>query len=152
MPSTSRMFPPDLPARSSSAFFSATAVVPAALMGVVLFGLAWGLRDSRQENAALRAELSQLRLAHREAAAHESLAAGAALRVARLEETLALMPPPHDPEQHRAEELERVITFLRGEITAAHEIIDRLKQSGSGNGEAAEAGALAPGNKSGSGL
>jgi hypothetical protein len=115
---------------------SAAVVLPVALMTVLLLGVLWLLRSSRLENATLRAELAELRLAHRAAASRESLAADATLRASRLEETLALMSRPAPApapatvltDSTRAEELERVITFLRSEITAAHETIERLKQ------------------------
>lgn len=112
---------------------SAAVVLPAALMAVVLLGVAWLWRASRMENAALRAELAELRLAHRAAASRESLAADATLRASRLEETLAMMSRPVSATANvpadttRADELERVIAFLRSEITAAHETIERLK-------------------------
>lgn len=92
-------------------------------------------RGHREERRALSAELTELRLAHRAAASRETLTAGALERAARLEEALAVMrrePAPTEPaaEATRAAELERVIVFLRQEITAAHETIERLKQDG----------------------
>ncbi len=127
--------------------FSAVMLMPAALMTVLLLGQAWWLRHSRQENAALRSELAELRLAHRVAVSHESLAAEAASRAARLEESLALMrkapasapPPLSEPDRNRTAELENVITFLREEIKAAHETIERLKEPAAGKEEALKA-------------
>lgn len=159
MPTTPRMSAIDPPDRAFPRI-SAAMLLPAALMAVLIFGLALLLRDSRKENAALRTELAELRLAHRVAATHESLAAEADRRAARLEETLALMhrsevnPPPQDtgPDNHRAAELERVIAFLRGEITAAHDTIERLKESGAGDEKAVNANSRSPGNKPQPGL
>ena len=95
-------------------------------------GLTWLLREERAENAALRGELATLMLAQRAAASRESLAADAIRRAARLDEALNLMrreaTPAAPPDAGRAVELERVIAFLREEVNAAHETIERLKQ------------------------
>jgi hypothetical protein len=152
MPRTACMSSSDLSDRTLPRF-SAAMLLPAALMTVLLLGQAWWLRDSRKEVAALRSELAELRLAHRVAVSHESLAAEAASRAARLEETLALMrqatasapPPVSDPDRNRAAELERVISFLREEIRAAHETIERLKEPGAGKEEALKANPPSPG-------
>ena len=113
---------------------STAPVLPAALLTVVVLWLAWLLRAGRAENAALRGEVATMLLAQRAAASRESLAADALRRAARLEEALTLMrrePPPAtpatSPDAGRAAELERVIVFLREEISAAHETIERLK-------------------------
>src|SRR6476659_8088590 len=86
MPPTACMSPSD-PSDRSVPRFSAAMVLPTALMAVLLLWLAWWLRDSRKEIAALRSELAEVRLAHRAAASHESLAAEATHRATRLEET-----------------------------------------------------------------
>lgn len=113
----------------------------AALLGiaglaVVALGLAWQLYLSHLENTALRGEIASMVLARRAAASRESFAADALRRTARLEESLALMrrnsatpataPATSQPDAARAAELERVIVFLREEITAAQETIGRL--------------------------
>lgn len=115
---------------------TAMAVLPAALLALLVLGLAWLLSASRAENAALRGEVATLLLAQRAASSRESLAADALRRAFRLEEALASAirgresdpTPATPPDAARAAELERVIVFLRGEITAAHETIERLKQ------------------------
>jgi hypothetical protein len=115
---------PPLPRLSAGRIF---AVVLLAGTGL---GLTWLLRAERAENAALRGELATLMLAQRAAASRESLAADAIRRAARLDEALHLMrreATPAPPDAGRAVELERVIAFLREEVNAAHETIERLK-------------------------
>ena len=112
------------------------ALLSAAVPTVLALGLAWRLHLSHSENTALRGEIASMVLARRAAGSRESFAADALRRTARLEQTLALMrresgtagPPSSQPEAGRAAELERVIVFLREEITAAQETIGRLKQ------------------------
>lgn len=123
------------PPRSSPALLPLlpnAVLVPAAVLAVAALGLAWQWRRVHVENAALRGEIASMVLARREAASQEGLAADALRRSARLGEALALMrqePAPAEPaEAGRAAELERVIAFLREEITAAQETITRLKQ------------------------
>jgi hypothetical protein len=125
---------PVAPVRSAFRL-SAAMMAPTVVLGGLLWWLGWLLHASRAENASLRAELTDLRLVHRATASRESLSAEALRRAARLEEALAVMDRPPLPaaeasDTARAAELERVISFLRGEITAAHEIIERLKQNG----------------------
>lgn len=111
---------------------SAGQIMAMVLLAGTGLGLTWLLRTARAENAALRGELATLMLAQRAAASRESLAADAIRRAARLEEALNLMrresAPAVLPDAGRAVELERVIAFLREEVNAAHETIDRLKQ------------------------
>ena len=103
-----------------------------ALLTVVALGLAWVLQATRAENSALRIELGNVWLAQRAAASHQSLASDALRRAAKLEDALNLMRkelvPATEPDSNRAAELERVVIFLREEIKAAHETIERLKQ------------------------
>ena len=109
-------------------------MLPAALLLMTSLGLAWVVHMARQENAALRGELTTIMLAQRTTAARGSLAADAMRRVARLEQTLALVrrdsPVVPAPDQSQTVEFERLIGFLRQEITAAHQTIERLKQDG----------------------
>ena len=120
------------PALRSVPRLSLTVVLPWTLLVGGLLGLAWLLRCARQETTALRAELTALRVVQRAADSREQAALDALRRVARLEETLRLMQHPsapvEAPDAARTVELERVILFLRGEIKAAHETIERLKQ------------------------
>jgi hypothetical protein len=117
---------PPLPRLSAGRIFAVVLITGAGL------GLVWELRAERAENAALRRELATLVLAHRAAASRDSLAADAIRRAARLDEALSLMrrDTAEPPEAGRAAELERVIAFLREEVDAAHETIERLKQDG----------------------
>ena len=127
----------DPPVRSH---LSAVMVLPCALLGGGLLWMVWLLQTERAQSAVLHAELANLRLAGRVAASRESLITDALHRAARLEHTLEqtleqtrrAAPAPDAPEVARAAELERVIAFLRGEISAAHETIERLKQEGPG--------------------
>lgn len=127
--------------QSSAAPLSARFLLPAFALLILLLGVTWLWHSERRENAELRDELTTLRLAHRAATSRSSLAAGALQRAARLEEALELLrqntpaaaaapvaAPAAAPDNSRAEELERVITFLRGEINAAHETIQRLER------------------------
>ncbi len=111
---------------------SASVVLPWTLLAGGLLGMTWLLRSARQENTALRAELTALRVVQRATDSRAQEARDALRRVARLEETLRLMQHPNAPVEApdvaRTAELERVIVFLRGEIKAAHETIERLKQ------------------------
>ncbi len=120
------------PASRSMPRLSARVVLPWTLLAGGLLGMTWLLRSARQENTALRAELTALRVVQRAADSREQAARDALRRVARLEETLRLMQHPpapvEAPDVARTAELERVILFLRGEIKAAHETIERLKQ------------------------
>ena len=105
----------------------------AAVLAVAGLGLARHCYLTRMENAMLRGEIASMVLARRAAAAQESQAEDALRRTARLEETLGLMrreaaSATLPPDAGRAAELERVIAFLREEITAAQETIVRLKQ------------------------
>lgn len=121
-------FPSDhpLPRLSAGRIFAVVLITGAGL------GPALVLRAERAENTALRREMATLVLAHRAAAPHESLAADAIRRAARLEEALSLYrreaAPAELPDAGRTAELERVIAFLREEVDAAHETIERLKQ------------------------
>ena len=134
MPSPSRAHP-------RPAFRWSVVLLLPAIAGL---GLLWGLgrlwRSERDQNTALRNEVTELRLALRAAASQESLIADARQRAARLEETLEVMrrtpAPPAAPDPAQAAsalELERVISFLREEINAAHETIERLKQEDAEN-------------------
>lgn len=120
------------PALRSVPRLSPTVVLRWTLLAGGLLGMVWLLRSARQENTALRAELTALRVVQRAADSREQAARDALRRVARLEETLRLMQHPsapvEAPDAARTAELERVILFLRGEIKAAHETIERLKQ------------------------
>ncbi len=111
---------------------SASVVLPWTLLAGGLLGMTWLLRSARQENTVLRAELTALRVVQRATDSRAQEARDALRRVARLEETLRLMQHPpapvEAPDVVRTTELERVIQFLRGEIKAAHETIERLKQ------------------------
>jgi len=124
--------------------WSATLVLPTVLCCTLGWWLGWLLRAGQRDNAALRGEITGLRVALRAAESREGLIADAQQRAQRLEETLELMrrapvpaapesapalPAPPAPPTADALELERVITFLREEINAAHETIERLKQS-----------------------
>ncbi len=105
-------------------------MLPLVILTGITLAAAWRLRASLEENRTLKTELATLRLAHRAANSRESLAADSLRRVTRLEEALALMRggAAEAGDRERAAELERVIVFLRGEITAAQETIERLKQ------------------------
>lgn len=122
------------PSVPSGPRLSAVALLPAALMTAVTLGLAWRLHTSRLENKGLRGEMSAMVQASRAAASRENMAADALRRAAQLEQMLALMrresPAAPVPDAAKAVDLERVIAFLREEITAAHETIERLKQDG----------------------
>lgn len=120
------------PALRSVPRLSPTVVLPWTLLAGWLLGMTWLLRSARLENTVLRAELTALRVVQRATDSREQAARDALRRVARLEESLRLMQHPpapvEAPDAARTAELERVILFLRGEIKAAHETIERLKQ------------------------
>ena len=127
------------PAKPRPAYPGPAVVLLPVIAGVgLLWWLGWLWRSERDRNTTLRSEITELRLALRASASQESLIADALQRAARLEETLEVMrrtpaPPPapvaQDPAQAAsALELERVISFLREDINAAHETIGRLKQ------------------------
>ena len=108
-------------------------LLPMVLLTGAAVTLAWLLSAGRAGNEALKAELTTLRVAGREAASRGGLAADALRRAARLEEALVVMrrgppAPAQATDVERTVELERVIVFLREEIRAAHETIERLKQ------------------------
>ena len=120
------------PAIRSVPRLSAAVVLPVALLAAGLLWILWLLRTERAAHSALRVELTALRIAQRTAASKEHETEAALRRVARLEEALRMMPhapaPAPVPAPEGTAELESVIRFLREEIKAAHETIDRLKQ------------------------
>ncbi len=124
--------PPTASPHRSPLRLSAGTVLPLFLALASLIVLGWTVHAGRMERQALQEELTALRLAHRAAASRESQAADAVRRARRLEEALAVMRRDpvvaESPDAARAVELERVVAFLREEIKAAHETIDRLKQ------------------------
>ncbi len=132
------MTPPEVPLPTGPRF-SALTLLPAAVLGGVVLWQSWQLRRWHAETAQLKQELSAARVEQRAAASRESRNAEALQRVAHLDESLARLqreraretvsvPPVPPPRSPQVQELERVILFLREEIKAAHETIDRLRQ------------------------
>lgn len=97
----------------------------------VLAAGAWNLHRQRQEIAALRAEAATALQAQRAAASRES-AAGAALSKLReteaaLARTKTDLETSNTQSAARTEELDHLVAFLRSELTAALQTIERMK-------------------------
>ena len=103
--------------------------------------LGWQLQVERGRSEARQEALVGLRVAHRAALAGESLAAGAEVRAARMEGEVARVRGEAAAQvvaaqeagaaaAGRVAELERVMGFLREELKAAQQTIERLQQGG----------------------
>lgn len=134
---------------------------------VVLVTLGWAgirLRDVLRENEALRREAATAEITLRQVQAESAPLQEAALKSAALREQVtkletalqqaetarAATAAPEaagDSGPVRVRELEDLVTFLRGEISAAHETIARLEKEA----EAADKTAAAPVKSSGRG-
>lgn len=130
----------------------------------MLVTLGWAgirLRDVLRENETLRRDAGKAEMALRDVQAESAPLQEAALKsaalteqVTRLEAALAkaesartaAAAPEGGGEQAsvRVRELEDLVTFLRGEISAAHETIARLEKEAEAAGKAAGKAASAP--------
>ena len=117
--------------------------------------LGWQLQVERARSAARQESLVSVRLAHRAALAEESVGAGLQVKVARLEAEVARLrgealaaaearKGEAAAEAGKVAELERVMGFLREELGAAQQTIERLGQAEGAAGGAAAEGAVGP--------
>lgn len=102
------------------------------LCGVLLLAAAaWTIFRQRQEISALRVEAASLTQAQRATASRESAAAASLTRLAETEAALAKargdLNSTTTKSTARIEELDHLVTFLRGEVTAAQQTIERMK-------------------------
>lgn len=126
-PGPAVMVPP-----GNGVFRLAPAAVVGILCGVLLLAAAaWTMFRQRREISALRQETVSLTQAQRATASRESAAAAALGKLAETEAALAKaraeLTASTAKSAARIEELDHLVTFLRGEATAAQQTIERMK-------------------------
>lgn len=118
---------------------------------VVLSAAGWAVLRQRQETAGLRAEIASLTQAQRASASRESAAGAAISRLAETEAALAKaraeLSAASTQASARIAELDHLVTFLRGEVAAAQQTIERMKADLAAAAAPPPAAKLAPGKK-----
>ncbi|MES2708600.1 MAG: hypothetical protein V4726_18545 [Verrucomicrobiota bacterium] len=119
------------PAPSPRLSLSPVAVLLIVTGAVILAAAAWTTFRQRREISILRAEVSSLTQAQRATASRESAAAAAVSRLGETEAALAKeraeLNAVTAQSATRIAELDHLVTFLRSEVTAAQQTIERLK-------------------------